>query len=523
MAGRIRAAYASPAEAWKSFYLTYKPSAYAVDQTAGTISVWQPLDNLDQAKSNYGPIVYNKAPSIIKQLNYLVGDSLFRLGLHHFLGAHAYGNATWRDLLDAIGDAAHRPLRSWGAQYILRPGMPVIDQTVRTDKNGTFVRLRQRPADSLSGQGAWPIRMTLLARYADSSEQRLPLELRGTDTTIRVAGAHVTPPVFVFANADDYAYTSVVLDSASVFWLVDHIGTLRDPLLRAMAWEALWDQVRSARVSPMHYLSLIQRELPLERDEQISTVLFQRTTRAATAYLSSYQRDTIAPEIEAMFRGIASDTTQSAGTRKLALNALTRITYTAAGTTLLDSLLTGPVAGITPPSQPARWLIVTKLIELAAPTALQRVADETRRDSTTDGQKRAFIAGAAYPDSITKQRYFQRYFNDRSLNEEWVTASLGAFNALDAQALTRRYLRPALDSLPWIQQNRRIFFIGSWLEAFINGHSEPEDAAVVNAFLRDRASLTPDLRRKVLQAADELNRTAAIRRTFANGLRLSQI
>ncbi|HXD49049.1 MAG TPA: M1 family aminopeptidase, partial [Gemmatimonadaceae bacterium] len=74
---------------WMSFYLRNKPAAYDVDETSGTTPVWQALDNLDQAKSNYGAIVYNKAPGILKQLNYLVGDSAFRAGLHSFLLAHA--------------------------------------------------------------------------------------------------------------------------------------------------------------------------------------------------------------------------------------------------------------------------------------------------------------------------------------------------------------------------------------------------------------------------------------------------
>ena len=99
---------------WMSFYLRNKPAAYDVDQTSGTTPVWQQLANLDQAKSNYGAIVYNKAPGILKQLNYLVGDSAFRAGLHDFLIAHAYGNATWQDLLASIGKAAHRPLTEWG-------------------------------------------------------------------------------------------------------------------------------------------------------------------------------------------------------------------------------------------------------------------------------------------------------------------------------------------------------------------------------------------------------------------------
>ena len=116
---------------WMSFYLRNKPAAYDVDQTSGTTPVWQELANLDQAKSNYGAIVYNKAPGILKQLNYLVGDSAFRAGVHNFLIAHAYGNATWQDLLaldrqggeplaHRLGKAVHPPAGNAGSRAAAR-------------------------------------------------------------------------------------------------------------------------------------------------------------------------------------------------------------------------------------------------------------------------------------------------------------------------------------------------------------------------------------------------------------------
>jgi aminopeptidase N len=58
MAAKMQDALSPDANAWKTFYLRNKPSAYAVDATTGTTPVWQELSNLDQAKSNYGPIVY---------------------------------------------------------------------------------------------------------------------------------------------------------------------------------------------------------------------------------------------------------------------------------------------------------------------------------------------------------------------------------------------------------------------------------------------------------------------------------
>src|SRR5262249_16003987 len=159
------------------------------------------------------------------------------------------------------------------------------------------------------------------------------------------------------------------------------------------------------------------------------------------------------------------------------------------------------------------WSIVTRLLERGAPSAEARLAREIQTDTTSDGRRRAFIAEAARPSADVKRDYFQRYFGDAALNEEWATGSLGAFNAVETQTLTRPYLRPALDSLQWVQKNRRIFFLGSWLSAFLEGQSDREAPRIVERFLEERRDLPRDLREKVLQSADELERTVRIRET----------
>src|SRR5581483_139676 len=155
-------------------------------------------------------IVYNKAPGVLKQLNYLVGDSAFRAGVHNFLIAHAYGNATWQDLLGAVGKAANRPLGNWGKEYILRPGMPVVEQ--RLDVTGgkiTRLQLIQHPAQPLSGKGVWPIR-TEVALSTGGVITSIPVEVTAETTTVAAAAGKPAPD-FVFANANDNAYGMFLL------------------------------------------------------------------------------------------------------------------------------------------------------------------------------------------------------------------------------------------------------------------------------------------------------------------------
>jgi aminopeptidase N len=561
MAAKALADIDPSADAWKTFYLGNKPAAYAVDQTAGTRPLWQQLDNLDQAKSNYGAIVYNKAPAVLRQLEYLVGEPAFQAGVRRFLERHAYGNATWRDLLGAVGRASGRPLDRFGQDFMLRAGMPVVEQRVIL-RDGRIVRLSltQRPATpacelSAGAQGAatsgararararvtlseakgpypqaclhpergerahgasvdgspWTERTEVLLAYHDRPPIRIPVELRGRISEVPAA-AGLPAPDFVFANARDYGYFLLLLDSASVRTLESGgLGRVDDAFLRAMLWGALWDQVRGYRMEPERFVRLALRELPRESDEQIVPVVLARLDRAVRAYLLPEARERVQTEVERVLWEGASDSTRAYGLRKAYADAFIGLAATANGVAKLDALLSADSLAGEPLRDPTRWDLVARLLELGTPQADSRYAAQERRDTTADGRRLAFIAGAARPSAEVKRAYFTRYFADSALNEDWASGSLGEFNALEHQALTFPYLRPALDSLPFLQANRRIFFLETWLAAFLRGQTGDSALGVVRQYLDAHPNLPQDLRRKVLQHMDELERTVRIR------------
>ncbi|WP_373064002.1 M1 family metallopeptidase [Gemmatimonas sp.] len=518
MAARMQADLEPTSNAWKTFYLRNKPVAYATDATAGTTPIWQQLGNLDQAKSNYGPIVYNKAPGVLKQLEYLVGAAAFQRGVQDFLRTHAYGNGTWRELLGNVGRAAHRDLTAWGRAWMLRPGMPLVEQQL-TVRNGVVQRLAlvQRAAQpSLSGRGAWPLKVQVLLYYANKPAVRLPVEMRG-DTTIVTAAAGRPAPDFVFANEGDYGYAIVLPDSMSVQWLEQHIGRVDDDFLRAMLWGSLWDLVRDARLSPTRYADMVLRELPNERDEQITGTLVGRLTTVIGRYSDSTAREALLAQAEPLLLRGAADSARSYGQRKAQLDAVIGLARSRASLQRLDGWLDrDSVVGLALRA-PTRWSIVTRLVARAAPSAPSRLAAEARRDSTSEGQRQAFVADAARPNAANKEALFTRWFGDAALNEEWVTSSLRSFHDGDQAAITKRYLVPALDTLPWIQQNRRIFFLGSWLGATIGGQHDAEALLQIDRWLKAHPALAADLNQKIRQSRDELERTMRIREAFGAG------
>lgn len=512
MAAKALAELEPASDAWKTFYQSNKPAAYGVDQTRGTTPLWQEMGNLDLAKSAYGAIVYNKAPSVLKQLNFLVGDSAFQSGVRAFLAQHAYANATWQDLLASIIPNPEEA-RRFGQSLMLRPGMPIVEPRL-TVAEGTISRLEllQRPAQpTVSGPAPWPMRTEVLLGYGAAPAVRLPVTL--TSTVTEVTEARGKPaPLIVFPNAGDHGYFLTLLDSASVSAL--ELGGLKssgDGLLRAMLWGALWDQVRALRLSPQRFAALVLAEVPREPDEQIVPALLGRLDRALHAYLDRGHARGLVAQAEAVLWSMAGDRARPYGIRRAALDGFIGLAASADGITKLKGLLSADSAAGEPLRDPTRWNVVERLLASADAGAEQALAMQVRRDTTPDGHRRAFIVGGARPDPAVKADYFRRWFSDRALNEDWASGSLGAFNTLAHQTLTRPYLRPALDSLRFIQANRRIFFLGSWLGAFLGGQTSNAALSTVQRYLADNPKLPPDLRQKVLQNMDELERTVRIR------------
>ncbi|HYR06266.1 MAG TPA: M1 family aminopeptidase, partial [Longimicrobium sp.] len=505
-------------EAWKTFYLRNKPLAYSTDQTSGTTPVWQELANLDLAKSNYGPIVYNKAPAILKQLNFMVGDSAFRAGLTLFLRRHAYANATWRDLLAALEESSGMRLDAFGEQYILRAGMPVVETALQL-RGGTIgsLELRQRPARQLPGDpgGFWPIHTQVRLAYTGREDVVIPVS--GAQETVDVAAARGLPaPDYVWSNDGDYGYGLFLLDERSREFVAEHVGAEEDGLRRAMLWGALWDEVREARMDPARFARIVMRELPRERDEQIAGLNMGRAWTAVSTYAAREANDPLYGEWERLLLARSADSALSYGARKAALDMLVSTARTDAGRAVLREYLSGArTFEGEAVKQPTRWGIVERLITLGEPDPDALIAAESARDTTADAGRRAFVAGASIPAEDVKAQYFGRFLDDPALNEEWATAASGNFNATPHSPLTLRYLRPALDRLEWIRDNRRIFFLPRWISAFIGGHTSAEALEIVDRFLAETPELPADIRRKVLQSRDELERTVRIREAAA--------
>ncbi len=502
--------------AWQRFYLAHKPLAYGIDVTKGTTPIWQDIPNLKDAKSAYGAIVYQKAPSLLHTLSFVVGADKFQAGVQRFVQRHAYANAEWSDLVHAMEEAAGQPLTAWADAWIKQRGMPEITAEWACDAKGRIESLRLKQADTQNAKQLWPIKTQVMLAYVDGFEERLTTEFATATHTITAAKGKPCP-AYVFANADDYAYGRFLLDDRSGVSVLKMVSRVRDPLTRAMLWGALWEAVRDASLPPFLFINAALEALPQEQDELLIGSLLNQVAHAYTRYLTPRQRAALSygPETLCAQQMVEAE---SLGVRIHYFRALRSMAGSEAAWQTLKDLLAGKlkIAGVE--IKPLdRWRIIATLLAQQDPEAESLLAAETARDTTDDGRKQAWIVAAARGDAATKARYFADYTTNKKRAEDWpedwIEGSLSNFNSFGQSELTRPYLAKALAALPQQKRERKIFFVLAWLNSFIGGQHSSQALGEVQRFLRD-AKPEPDLQLKVLEVSDELARTVKIRKTF---------
>jgi aminopeptidase N len=504
-------------DAWKVFHLRTKPLAYLTDVTKGTTPIFQEIPNLSAAKSAYGNIVYRKAPSMLRQAEFYLGRQQFQRAVQLFVKEHSYSNATWEDLVRAFERTSGKRLDAWAAAWVKRRGMADVRVRWSANRRGRINSFTVEQTDVLGEGGSWPMSVKILLMPEESSAppETLNVTLGGAGAT-RVPAAIGKPrPAFVFANFEDYGYGRFLLDDASRAYVTKNLGSVKDDFLRALLWDSLWDSVREAELAPADFIALAVAEAPHEHDDVMLNFVLTRVQTAFLRYLSDAQRDAFAPQLARTLEdGMLHAST--VGERITYFRTFREVATTSDALARLSDIYAGKlqVPGMTLRSRD-RFDIARVLLAQGDARGESLLRDAAKQDQTDDGRRYAYATEAARPDASAKKRYFQQYLHDKDLAESWIEASLGPFNTPRQSELTLPYLDDALAELPNLKRTRKIFFVNGWLAAFIGGQCDERAADAVRDFLARSTALDRDLRLKVLEAADGLERCVRIRTRYA--------
>ena len=178
-----------------------------------------------------------------------------------------------------------------------------------------------------------------------------------------------------------------------------------------------------------------------------------------------------------------------------------------------DTLPDGRVSAL-PLKTKDKFDIVTKLMILGDKDAPNLLADLEKIETSDEAKRYTYAAKAGIATVDNKAKYWNDFVNNKDISESYIESAFAVWNSSKHAELTLPYLEKALAELPNLKKNRKIFFVNGWLGSFIGGQKSEQALAIVNKFLTDNPNLDKDLRLKILENVDGLERAVKIRAKY---------
>jgi aminopeptidase N len=246
---------AKPIEAWKpEWNMTQEvandnQTTLNVDAQRITHSIRAKADTPDEINEMFDGISYGKAGAMLLMVENYLGKEIFRQGVHKYLAAHLYGNATAEDFWTTLAEVSHKPVDKIMDSLVSQSGVPIL----------TFAQ-PQGSSVSVSQQRFF---LNSKAKSDTSETWTLPVCFKTTDGEHCDVLNSASQPLsalatsFLFANAQGKGYYRSVYPEEVRRQQVAHVesGLTAEERISLIGDE--WALTRSGRSTVEAYLDLI--------------------------------------------------------------------------------------------------------------------------------------------------------------------------------------------------------------------------------------------------------------------------
>ncbi|MDO4686404.1 MAG: aminopeptidase N [Corynebacterium sp.] len=384
--------------AWVTFANVEKSWAYQQDQLPSTHPVVTDAHDIDTVEQNFDGITYAKGASVLKQLQAYVGREAFLSGVRKHFANHAYGNATFDDLLETLEQASGRDLSTWATQWLTTTGISTLRPRF-TVQNGcylTFSVEQEQPRDHRIAIGLYSLIDGRVQRT-----HRVELDVSGASTPVPEL-AEFPVADLILLNDDDLTYCLLDLDPDSARFILDHIGDIADPMPRTLCWSAAWEMTRNAKMRARDFVTLVARGAAAETEISVLERILNQATMAVEMYAAPDWSEGQEILVSLLIRG-AREAEPGSDFQLAFVKALAHIQLNAEGIEFLKAL---PLDGLTL-DQDLRWLQLTALIAHNAVDDIEAAIEELSQEKTSTNQLFAERARAAINTPENKRKVFQ--------------------------------------------------------------------------------------------------------------------
>ncbi|WP_129976548.1 aminopeptidase N [Rhodococcus sp. Q1] len=455
--------------AWTTFANVEKSWAYRQDQLPSTHPIAADIPDLAAVEVNFDGITYAKGASVLKQLVAYVGQEPFLAGLREYFRDHAYGNATFDDLLAALEKSSGRDLSDWGAQWLKTTGLNILRPDFEVDDQGRFTRFAVVQEGAQPGAGEFRVHRLAIGVYDEDGSgtlvrtHRVEIDVDAAERTEVPDLVGVPRGAFVLVNDDDLTYCSVRLDEESLATVIDRVGDIAESLPRTLVWSAAWEMTRQAEMKARDFVALVQRGIAAETEVGVVQRLLMQAHTALESYADpSWAAEQGRADFANRLLELARESDAGSDHQLAFVNALTTAYLSPWHTEVLEELLGADPATVGLPGLTVdtdlRWRIVQALAaagEVDAEGVESPFIDaEAERDPTAAGARQAAAARAARPQEAVKEQVWQTVVHDDSVPNITARAVIGGFAPAGQGELLEPYVARYFAEVPGVWERR---------------------------------------------------------------------
>jgi aminopeptidase N len=514
-------------EAWTTFANVEKSWAYRQDQLPSTHPIAAEIPDLAAVEVNFDGITYAKGASVLKQLVAYVGLEQFLAGLRDYFRAHAFGNATFGDLLAALENASGRDLSTWGQQWLKTTGLNTLRPDFDVDADGKFTRFAVAQSGATPGAGETRVHRLAVGIYDDDGSgklvraHRVELDVDGPETKVP-ALVGVSRGKLILVNDDDLTYCSVRLDPHSLQTALARIADIAEPLPRTLAWSAAWEMTREAELRARDFVALVSGGVHAETEVGVAQRLLLQAQTALGSYAeAAWAREHGWPQFADRLVELARAAQPGSDHQLAFVNTLCSSVLSPRHVDTLAALANSDPAGLglagLEIDTDLRWRIVTALatagnIDADGP-ATPFIDAEVQRDPTAAGKRHGAQAAAARPQLQVKEEAWTTVVEDDALPNITARAMIAGIAAPGQGELLQPFVGRYFAAIPRVWA-RRSSEVAQTVVFGLYPHWDISDAGVAAAdeFLTaPESEVPPALRRLVLEGQAGVKRALRAR------------
>jgi aminopeptidase N len=486
------------------FLTDHFPAAYGIDRTPGANPIRQTLDNLKDAGSLYGNIIYHKAPIMMRQLELLMGKENFQNGLREYLKTYAYRNATWLDLIKILGKYTTEDLNAWNNTWVNQPGRPVFNYSL-VSKNGKIKRFLLIQHAEHGAPRTWPQSFEVTLFFGGQPAKTITVNMtKGVFDFKETEG--MKRPAYILFNSGGEGYGLFPTDAD----MYNSIDEIKSPLQRTTAYISLYENMLAGRyIKPEALLNLYTKALGIEKEEMSLKQITGYISSIYWQFINQQTRLKINEQLESsLWQAMQQQT--AANNKKILFSTYQSIYLSANARNTIHNVWEQqqPPAGVKLSEDDYTAMSFSLALRNDADTSI--LTQQYARITNPDRKKRfGFIRPALSSDVKVRDQFFASLSDLKNrAKESNVLTALNYLHHPLRQATSVKYLAKSLDMLETIQSTGDIFFPQSWLSSTFGSYQSTEAAHIVTEFLATHPNYNEKLKVKIQQSTDNLMRAS---------------